>query len=65
MGERHIQQSSYSMEWCRWINVTFNNLVIPWNGVDGVEYDVNPFTPFHGITRLSNVTFTHLHHSME
>jgi hypothetical protein len=23
------------MEWCEWINVTFNNLVIPWNGVDG------------------------------
>ena len=22
------------MEWCRWVNVTFNNLVIPWNGVD-------------------------------
>jgi hypothetical protein len=31
---RHIQQSGYSMEWCRWVNVTFNNLVIPWIGVD-------------------------------
>jgi meiotically up-regulated gene 157 (Mug157) protein len=34
---RHIQQSSYSMEWCRWVNVTFSNLVIPWNGVDGLR----------------------------
>ena len=24
------------MEWCRWVNVTFNNLVIPWNGVNGL-----------------------------
>jgi hypothetical protein len=22
------------MEWCERVNVTFNNLVIPWNGVD-------------------------------
>ena len=34
MGERHIQQSSYSMEWCEWVSVKANNLVIPWNGVD-------------------------------
>ena len=36
MGLRHIQQSSYSMEWCEWVNVIFNNLVIPWNGVNGL-----------------------------
>jgi hypothetical protein len=36
MGYRPIQQSSYSMEWCERANITFNNLVIPWNGVDGL-----------------------------
>jgi hypothetical protein len=24
------------MEWCIWVNVTFNNLDIPWNGVNGL-----------------------------
>jgi hypothetical protein len=54
------------MEWCEWVNVTFNHLVIPWNGVNEiVECDINPSTPFNGITRLLNVTLTHSHHSME
>ena len=29
------------MEWCEWVNITFNNLVIPWNGVDGLTSHFN------------------------
>jgi hypothetical protein len=28
------------MKWCEWVNVTFNNLVIPRNGVDGLTSDL-------------------------
>ena len=45
------------MEWCRWVNVTFNNLVIPWNG--GVNVTFNNGL-FHGMCRWVNVTFNNL-----
>ena len=46
------------MEWCEWVNVTFNNLVIPWNGVNGVEWVNVTFNnlviPWNGVNGLTS-----------
>jgi hypothetical protein len=55
------------MEWCEWINVTFNNLVIPWNGVNGLTSHLTILL-FHAIShekekedRIVNNKSTNLH----
>ena len=54
MGKRHIRQSSYSMEWCEWVNVTFNHLVIPWNGVNRLTSHSTIFIPWNGVNWLTS-----------
>jgi hypothetical protein len=47
------------MEWCEWVNVTFNNLVIPWNGVNGLMSHLQS-TYSMVWCRWANVTFNNL-----
>ena len=43
------------MEWCEWVNVTFNNLVIPWNGVEWVNVPFNNLViPWNGVNGLTS-----------
>jgi hypothetical protein len=40
------------MEWCEWVNVTFNHLVIPWNGVNGLTSYSTIVIPWNGVNGL-------------
>ena len=42
------------MEWCEWVNVTFNNLIIPWNG-GWVNVTFNNLViPWNGVDGLTS-----------
>jgi hypothetical protein len=42
------------MEWCEWVNVTFNNLVIPWNGANRLTSHSTIVIPWNGVNWLTS-----------